>query len=108
VIDSAYEQYRFDKKIYLGRLEQAPFAENFQLSIALINDWLKTCRLELPEHSIARQQLKRISKQELDDKPENKFYAINGLRYAVAAFHKFKPVRHGGRWKRNRRGAMAI
>ena len=103
----AYENYRYEKKVRLGRLDQAPFADNFQLGVSLINDWLRTGRLILPEQSIVREQLKRISKQELDDKPEEKFYGINGLRFAIAAFHKFKPVRHSGR-RRGRRNAMAI
>jgi len=104
----AYESYRYDKKVRLGRLDQAPFAENFQLGIALITDWLRTGRLVLPEQSIVREQLKQVSKQDLDESPENKFYAINGLRFVVAAFHKFKPVRHGGAFKSRRRSAMAI
>jgi hypothetical protein len=104
----SYQDFCYKKKVSLGRIEQAPFADNFQLGISLINDWLRTGRLVLPEQSIVREQLKRISKQELDDKPENKFYAINGLRSAVAAFHKFRPVRHSGAWKNRRRSAMAI
>ncbi len=104
----AYQNFCHEKKIKIGRLEQAPFAENFQLGASLINDWLRTGSLILPEQSIVREQLKRISKQELADKPEDKFYAINGLRFAVAAFHKFKPVRYGGAWRRNRHSAMAI
>ena len=104
----AYRDFCYKKKVSLGWLDQAPFADNFQLGIALINDLVKTGRLVLPEQSIVREQLKRISKEDLDESPENKFYAINGLRFAVAAFHKFKPVKHGGAWKRNRRSAMAI
>ena len=104
----AYQDFCYAKKVNLGRLEQAPTVENFQLGIALITDWSRTGRLILPEQSIVREQLKRISKQELDNKPEDKFYAINGLRFTIAAFHKFKPVRHGGAWKRRRRSAMAI
>lgn len=104
----AYRDFCYKKKVRLGRLDQAPFAENFQLGIALIKDWLRTGRLVLPEQSIVREQLKRISKQELNDKPEDKFYAINGLRFAVAAFHNFEPVRHRGAYKQRRRGAMAV
>jgi len=104
----AYRDFCYAKKVSLGRLDQAPFAENFQLGIAFINDWLRTGRLVLPEQSIIREQLKQISKQELNDKPEDKFSSINGLRFALAAFHKFKPVRYSGAWRRNRSNAMAV
>ena len=103
----AYRDFCYAKKVSLGRLDQAPFAENFQLGISLIKDWWRTGRLVLPEQSIVREQLKRIFKQELNDKPEDKFYAINGLRFAVAAFHKFKPVRHRTAYKQ-RLNAMSV
>lgn len=105
----AYTQYIYDKKIKIGKLEQAPFANSFNTGTGFIYDWIKNGRLVLPEKSIAKEQLKRISKQELDDKPEEKFNAINALRHSVGAFHKYKPVRHSGAWRRNhRRNAMAI
>ena len=104
----AYTQYIYDKKIKIGNLEQAPFANSFYTGTGLIYDWIKNGRLVLPEKSIAKEQLKRISKQELDDKPEEKFNAINALRHSVGAFHKFPPVRHSGAWKKRRRSAMAI
>lgn len=104
----AYTQYVYDKKIKIGNLEQAPFTNSFDTGARLIFDWIKNGRLVLPEKSIAREQLKRISKQELDDSPETKFNVINGLRRCVGAFHKFKPVRHRGAYKQRRRGAMAV
>lgn len=104
----AYQDFCFEKKVRLGCLEQAPFADNFELGTKKIFDWMRTGKLVLPEKSIIREQLKRIAKQELSDKPEDKFYAINALRFAVGAFHKFKPVRPGGAWKQKRRGGMAV
>lgn len=104
----AYQDFCYAKKVRLGRLNQAPFADNFELGARLIKDWWRIGRLVLPEQSIVKEQLKQASKQDLDESPENKFYAINGLRFAIAAFQKFVPTRHGGAWRHRRRNAMAI
>jgi len=105
----AYQAYMIEKKVS-ARLDQAPFADNFQLGIYMINDWLRMGRLELPEKSIVREQLKRISKYELEPKqhPERKYHAINGLRYVLAAFQKFVPPSKRRVSRKRRRGAQVV
>jgi hypothetical protein len=105
----AYQAYMIEKKVN-ARLDQAPFADNFQLGILTVKDWLRMGRLELPEKSIVREQLKRISKYELDpkQKPERKYHAINGLRYVLAAFQKFVPPRKRRVSRKRRRGPRVV
>lgn len=105
----AYQAYMIEKRVS-ARLDQAPFADNFQLGIYLIKDWIRMGRLELPEKSVVRDQLRRISKVELDPKqhPERKYYAINGLRYVVAAFQKFVPPSKRRVSRKRRRGAKVV
>jgi hypothetical protein len=105
----AYQAYMIEKKVN-ARLDQAPFADNFALGIYLVNDWLRMGRLVLPEKSIVREQLKRISKYELapQEHPEQKYHAINGLRYVLAAFQKFVPPSKRRVSSKRRRGAQVV
>lgn len=64
-------------------LTKAPLIENFNLGVALIKEWAKA--LEVPESSILRNQLKDMEMSDVDDKPEERFYAVNALRFIVAS-----------------------
>jgi hypothetical protein len=103
---TAFEQYRYDNNIRLGSLKQAPFAETFDIGASLVLSWLKSGRLDIPSDSIVFDQLKQFSIQDLSDRPNEKFYAINALRHCVSGFQKYGPTRP---WRpRGRRNAMAI
>jgi hypothetical protein len=105
----AYESFRNEKKIRLGYLDQAPFADNYMVGVSKIQDWLKNKRLHNPPaESAVHKELKIFSREDLGASPEINFPAINSLRYAVAAFDKYKPVRSSNRWKRRRRNAMVV
>jgi len=69
----------------------APFHGNFKNGMDIIRLYLNNALLDLPESSLASQQLAIISQADLIDKPEVKFIAVNGLRLAMGAFHKYRP-----------------
>lgn len=79
-----------------GYISEAPYADNFMLGVSWIQDWTRTARLDIPEKSVIRSQLKRITKADLADSPETRFYAINALRFVVGAFHKIRPRSESG------------
>ena len=74
-----------------GHLYPAPHSDNIILGISWVQEWLKAGLLDIPEQSIVYGQLKKISKLDLEDALEKKFYAVNGLRYAVSAFQEDPP-----------------
>jgi hypothetical protein len=89
---SAYDDYLQEKKLSgVAHLENAPYADNFQGGLTIVNHWLQSGKLELPEGSIVRNQLKTIEDSDLADSPEKKFIAVNALRYVIGAFQKFQP-----------------
>jgi hypothetical protein len=65
--------------------------KNFVFGISVIRRWLDDGRLDISPDSIAAKQLESITDIDLQGSPEIKYPAINGLRYAIAAFHKFRP-----------------
>jgi hypothetical protein len=103
---TACEEYRYDNKIRLGSLKQAPFAETSYIGASLVLNWLKSGRFDIPPVSIVFDQLKQFSIQDFGDRPDEKFYAINALRHCVSGFQKYAPSRP---WRRHTRtNAMAV
>ncbi len=86
-----FGDYVREKSIRQGDLDPAPFVDNFFLGVSIIEDWTRTKRLELPQDTIVYEQLKRITKPDLEESPELIFYAVNALCFVVAAFHKYRP-----------------
>jgi hypothetical protein len=87
----SYEDYLRDKELKSAYSDEAPYAENFNWGLAQINDWVSRGKLELPEYSKIRDQLKGISEEELEESPETKFLRINALRYLLGGFLKYAP-----------------
>ena len=79
-----------------GYLDEAPYADNFLLGVSWIQDWTKSGKLDIPEKTIVRSQLKQITKAGIADSPETNYYAFNALRFVVGAFHKFRPNFNSG------------
>jgi len=98
---SLYREYAYLNHIPLGRLEEAPYSDNFALGVSLIKRWQENGLLVLPEDSLVRRELKILTKEDLADKPEIRFPAINALRFVISAFEKFKPSSGTFRPKRN-------
>ena len=82
---------------YGGRMNAdlcpAHFPDNFAVGVSLIKDHVDKRLLELPPESILAEQLRQIRREDLKDNPEKRFFAINALRHAVAAFFRNPPVR---------------
>ena len=71
------------------RLSRAPFAQNFPFTIGMLRQWAEQGCLEIAEGSIVRDQLKRISSEDLAQAGvEHTFYAIRALDYLVASIEK--------------------
>jgi len=87
----AFWEFVYKKGVKVGSLTPAPYVGNFLLGISWIQDWAKEGLLSVPETSIAYSQLKTISKADLAESPEERFPAINALRFVVGAFHKYQP-----------------
>lgn len=96
-----YREYLYENKIGFGQLNEAPYVSNFILGISIIRRWLDDGRLDIPDDSIAIQQLRSLTDVDLQSSPEKKYHTVNGLRYAIAAFHKFRPS-YGPPWKPKR------
>ena len=86
-----YREYCYENKIGVGQFSEAPYMKNFMFGISVIRRWLDDGRLDISPDSIAAKQLESITDIDLQGSPEIKYPAINGLRYAIAAFHKFRP-----------------
>jgi hypothetical protein len=101
----SYEDYLRDKELKSAYPDEAPYSENFNWGLAQINDWMSRGKLELPNDSEVRAQLKSISEEDLGEAPETKFLRINALRYLLGGFLKYAPepvpdwIFRGGRRK---------
>jgi hypothetical protein len=71
--------------------QSAPFQGKFKVGLDILRPYLNEGILDLPASSMAQQQLDILSQADLVDKPEVKFVAVNGLRFVMGAFHKFRP-----------------
>lgn len=91
---TAYNDYQFEKGISLARLEQAPFEKEFVVGVAMIQDFHRDGRLDLPTDSIVYKQLKSFGRHNLKDQPEEKFFAVDALRFALAALRKISRDLH--------------
>lgn len=76
-----------EEKINISFLS-APYQAKFKTGIDIIRRYLNDALLDLPESSLASQQLGILSQSDPLDTPEVKFVAVNGLRFIVAAFHR--------------------
>jgi hypothetical protein len=70
------------------RFVQAPFASNFIFGLGLAREWGEDAALEIPQGTILRAQLSGISSEDLAQGVEERFYAINALRYIAASVEK--------------------
>lgn len=66
-------------------------ADNFLLGISRINSGINNGSLVIPYDSIIHAQLQDITRPDLEDKPEERFHAINGVRHVISSFHRYAP-----------------
>lgn len=74
-------------------LQDALDKDNFLLGISRIRESIDKGLLIIPEDSILYGQVQGISREDLQDKPEDIFFAINALRHVVGSFYRF-PARN--------------
>jgi hypothetical protein len=85
---------------YLNGTTGAGRVEDLGLSLAILSFWLQENRLELPEGSLAREQLRAVTREDLaDPEGEPRLFAVRALGHAVALFHKSSPYGLAGRYR---------
>jgi hypothetical protein len=73
-------------------LNSAYDADNFLLGVTRINQGLGSGNIVIPPDSIVYSQLQDLTRQDLEDSPEERFHAINGMRHVIGSFHRVPPV----------------
>jgi len=74
-------------------LHDAEDADDFLLGLNRIRPGTHKGSLILPEDSLVREQLSSITAQDLEDKPGDKYNAINGLCHALGSFFRYPAVK---------------
>ena len=87
LIRAFYEYSRYQRNANI-KFTKAPFSKSFHIGILLIKEWVKNNALNIPNNTILRDQLKNIDTADLTEKPEEKFFAVNALRFIVATVEK--------------------
>lgn len=75
-------------------LQAAYDSDNFTLGISRIRDSIDKQSLIIPKDSTIYTQLRGLTKADLEDSPEERYYAINGLRHVISSFYRAPPVTH--------------
>jgi hypothetical protein len=92
------------------RLRDAYDADNFMVGMSRIKTGIDKGNLKIPADSLAHSQLQSIAMPDLADNPEQRFYALNGLRHVISSFHRkppiIRPPRDTGPRIKRPRGAM--
>ena len=82
-LDSTRRQTRPNQRI---TLKMAPYCGSFLHGLELIKKWLREVKaLNIPRGTRIQQELREIKETDLKGDPEDRFYGINGLRYALGA-----------------------
>jgi hypothetical protein len=87
----------FQKRIRTGlgskdiRIIHSPFAQDFIIGKDVIKRMAGQKALNIPSASILMNQLRNMTPQDLDcERPDQKFHAINALRYVLVAWDQMK------------------
>lgn len=78
-----------NSKVYLC---DAYDVDNFLLGVSRIKEGLDNGGLFIPCDSIVFGQLKNLTRPDLENSPEETFYAINGLRHVIGSYHRDAPI----------------
>lgn len=73
-------------------LNAAYDADNFLIGVTRINQGLGSGNIVIPPDSIIYSQLQDLTRQDLEDAPEERLHAINGMRHVISSFHRSPPV----------------
>jgi hypothetical protein len=92
----ALDSYRKAKReLQDVKVKLAPYGEMTQQSFIhgndIISKWLKVIKgLTIPKDFAIRSQLREMRDSDLKGEPQDKFFAVNGLRYVLGAFETSK------------------
>ena len=78
-----------NSKVYLC---DAYDVDNFLLGVSRIKEGLDNGGLFIPCDSIVFGQLKNLTRSDLENLPEETFYAINGLRHVIGSYFRYSPI----------------
>jgi hypothetical protein len=83
--DVCRHQRVYKVNILFGR---AKLSKNFPFGVRLTKEWAQDGALNISEGTILRTQLSAISAADLDQNPEDKFYAVDALRLLIGSIEK--------------------
>lgn len=83
-------KYAVEKKVKMSVCE-ALDAKNFLLGVSRIKSDIDRGELIIPKDSAVMTELKTITEIDLNEKPEERFYAINALRHVIGSYYRHKP-----------------
>ena len=72
---------------------EASDANDFLLGVNRIRPGIYKGELVLPANSLVHDQLSGLVAQDLEDKPEQRYHAINGLRHVLGTFFRHPPAK---------------
>jgi hypothetical protein len=93
----AFRKFMYERQI-TAHLEEAPWVGRPDLGIYYINEWKKKGLLEFTEGSHARDQLRMVVAEKVNQLPQM-FNAANALRFVICGFEKNKPNPTPNDWR---------
>jgi hypothetical protein len=72
-------------------LQNAYDADNFFLGVTRIKESIENGNLIIPEDSIVFAQLQSLTRADLENSPEEIFFAINALRHVIGSYYRNAP-----------------
>jgi hypothetical protein len=81
---AAFDAFRKEHRRQKLYLRPGPF--DFAHGIFTIRGLIKEGALDIPRGTIVHEQLRTITSEDLRGQPEEKFYALNALRYVIGSF----------------------
>jgi len=73
-------------------LSDAYDVDNFMLGVTRIKGSMEKGEMVIPKDSLFYSQLESISQEDLDNSPEENFYAINAARHVIGSFYRSPPT----------------
>ena len=93
----AYQSFTYERQVPCTS-EEAPWADRPDLGLYHLRSWMDKGLLELPEGSIVRNQLRLVEADKVKEIPKN-LNAVNGLRFVVCGFEKYRPGSCSSSWR---------
>jgi hypothetical protein len=66
--------------------------DSFILGVSRIKSDFDKGNLKIPKDSIVFSQLQALTREDLDNSPEENFYSINALRHVISSYYRYAPV----------------